>query len=126
MEQTETAGTATIRLSGHPPVGAELAVRRYPTWAWIGRVITFALAWVASTVVTLVLTFDPFVASFPGVLGMGLVYRGVRGRYRVDHFEGACPRCTGPLRLEPGSKIGLPHRFDCYGCHFTPELHLGS
>jgi hypothetical protein len=33
----------------------------------------YVVGWLASTWVTLVFTFDPFVASFPFVIGLGLV-----------------------------------------------------
>jgi hypothetical protein len=119
-----TAARATLRIWGHTRVEAKLEVERYPFWAWIGRVALFAVIWIVGTFLTLVLTFDPFVASFPFVLGIGLVYRGIRGRYKVRAFSGVCPRCRNTLDLKPGSKINLPHRLDCFKCHFEPELHL--
>jgi hypothetical protein len=122
---TSTSGNATLKLWGHGRVAAHLEVERYPLWAWMARVGVFLLIWIVGSVVTLVFTFDPFVASFPFMLGLGLVYRGIRGRYRVRSFAGACPRCSNQLELKPGSKINLPHRLDCFACHFEPELHLG-
>lgn len=121
MEEKETA---VIRLRGHQPRAAHLEVSRYPAWAWLGRIVLFVLCWIVGTWVTLVFTFDPFVASFPFVLGLGLVYHGIRGRYQVRAFHGACPRCEGDLRLDAGSKINLPHPMVCYACHHEPELEL--
>jgi|GEM_PF-3720975 len=120
------AAHATIRLWGHPHVSAELEVERYPVWIWVGRVGLFLLWWIIGTLSTLLLTFDPFMAWFPFVLGMALVYRGIVGRYRVHAFSGVCPRCGCELKLRPGSKINLPCKLDCFSCHFEPELHLSS
>lgn len=123
--RSETSG-ALIRLRGHGTAAAELRATRYPRGAWLARIFLFAMAWIVGTVLTLVLTFDPFVASFPFVLGIGLVYHGIRGRYRVEAFRGRCPRCKGELRIRPGSKISLPHPMTCYECHHEPELTLGA
>jgi hypothetical protein len=116
--------TATLHIWGHQRVPARLDVERYPLWAWIARIACFAAAWIVTSVLTLVITFDPFIASFPFAIGLGLVYRAIRGRYRVREFAGTCPRCESALELKPGSKINLPHRMDCFRCHFEPELHL--
>jgi hypothetical protein len=117
---------ATIRLWGHGRVDARLVVDRYPGWAWAARIVGFSLIWTVGTIVTLIVTFDPFVACFPLVLGAGLVYRGVRGRYTVREFEGHCPRCRSTLDLPAGSKIPLPLVVPCYSCHFEPQIHLGD
>lgn len=121
---TPTAANATLRIWGHARVGARLEVERYPAWAWLSRIVLFAVGWIVGTFLTLVFTFDPFVASFPFVLVLGLVYHGIKGRYRVRAFSGECPRCKHELDLKPGSKINLPHRLDCFKCHFEPELYL--
>lgn len=118
--------SAIVHLRGHHATPAHLEVTRYPALAWIGRIIRYTLGWLGSTSATLVLTFDPFVASFPFVIGLGLLYRTVRGRYRVDSFHGVCPRCSQELKLEAGSKIPLPYPVVCYNCHHEPELRLVS
>lgn len=116
----QTYPTAVVRLRGHGAVPAHLDAARYPLWAWMARVVAFTLCWLVGSWLTLVLTFDPFVASF--VLGMGMVWRGIRGRYAVRAFQGACPRCRHPLEIRPGSKISLPFPMTCYSCHHEPEL----
>lgn len=118
--------TAVIRLRGHQARPAHLEVSRYPTWAWLGRILLYLLVWVVGTWATLVFTFDPFVASFPFVLGLGLVYHGIKGRYQVHAFQGACPRCEEALKLDAGSRINLPHSMVCYACHHEPELVVGQ
>jgi len=115
---------ATLRIWGHERVAARLDVERYPVWAWVARVVGHACAWIGGTLATLIFTFDPFIACFPFAIGLGLLYRAVRGRYRVCAFSGECPRCRNTLHLKSGSKIDLPHRLDCFHCHFEPELHL--
>jgi len=117
--------TAFVSLRGYGTVPAHLEVSRFPLLAWMARVVFFTVCWIGGTVATLVFTFDPFVASFPFVLGLGLVHGGVRGRYRVHAFHGVCPSCREPLAIREGSKISLPHPMNCYVCHHEPELILG-
>ncbi len=121
-EGVREAGTAVIHLRGHGAVPAHLEVSRYPAPAWLGRIALFLVCWLGGSWLTLAFTFDPFVACFPFVLGMALVHHGVRGRYTVLSFHGACPRCGEALTLKRGSKIGLPHPMTCYACHHEPEL----
>ena len=116
--------TAFVSLRGHGTVPAYLEVSRFSLPAWMARVLFFALCWLGGTALTLVFTFDPFVASFPFVLGMGRVYSGIRGRYRVHAFRGVCPGCREPLEIRAGSKISLPYPMNCYVCHHEPELML--
>ena len=116
------ARSARIELFGHPPRPAHLEIVVYPRWARVARTVGFVMLWVGSTALTLVLTFDPFIASFPFLIGAWLVYNSWRGKYRVQAFRGSCPRCDEELKVEPGSKIRLPHAMVCYHCHFEPEL----
>ena len=124
MSTMPAAVNAVVHLRGHSPTPAHLEVGRFPFLAWVGRIARYTVGWLGSSWLTLVLTFDPFVASFPFVIGGGLLYRTVRGRYRVYAFRGVCPRCSGELELKPGSKIPLPYPFVCYRCHHEPELRL--
>ncbi len=55
------------------------------------------------------------------VAGAYLAWRASR-RYRVRWFAGRCPRCGRDLKLPRGSRINLPYRLDCFGCHFEPQL----
>ena len=113
---------ARIVLGGHPSRPARLVARRCPRWARVARTVGFVALWIASTLGTLALTLDPFVASLPFLVGVSLVYRSWKGRFRVEEFQAACPRCGEDLRLEPGSRIDLPHPLVCYHCHHEPEL----
>jgi hypothetical protein len=88
----------------------------------VARTTGFVALWIASTLGTLALTLDPFVASLPFLVGASLVYRSWKGRFRVEEFQAACPRCGEELKLEPGSRIDLPHPLVCYHCHHEPEL----
>lgn len=113
---------ARIVLGGHPTRPARLVARRYPAWARLARTLAFMVLWLLSTAGTLAFTFDPFVASFPFVLGASFVYKSWKGRFRVEEFQAACPRCEEELLLKPGSRIDIPHPLVCYGCHHEPEL----
>jgi hypothetical protein len=121
---SEQESTAVARVWGHGRVPVHLEIERYPTWAWILRVTLRVIGWIVITALTLIITFDPFIASFPFVIGIGLIYSSIRGRYLVRSFNGNCPACAKALALAPGSKINLPHELTCFGCHFAPELIL--
>ena len=116
------APSARIVLFGYPSNPAHLEVIAYPGWARLVRTAGAVAVWFASTALAVVLTFDPFIASFPFAIGAWTTYRNWRGRYRVQAFHAACPRCARALEVKPGSKIDLPHSLVCYGCHFEPEL----
>lgn len=68
MSHTITA-PARITLFGHPSKPAHLEVVAYPGWARFARTAGFFVLWIITTVLTLVLTSDLFVASFPCVIG---------------------------------------------------------
>jgi hypothetical protein len=122
--RSPTLAPAVVHLRGHGATPAHLEVSRYSPLAWAARVLRYSVGWVGATLATLVITFDPFVASFPFVIGLGYLYRTVLGRYHVRAFQGSCPRCAKPLTLEAGSKIPLPYHLVCYACHHEPELRL--
>lgn len=126
MTVTPSAVPAVVHLRGHEPTPAHLEVGRFPLLAWLGRVARYAVGWLGSSWFILVITFDPFVASFPFVIGLGFLVRSIRGRYRVHAFRGVCPRCSKELELAPGSKIPLPYPLVCLGCHHEPELRLAA
>lgn len=113
---------ARIILRGHGSVPAELEVVKYPRGRWVLRTLGYVLLWLVWTLGTLLFTFDPFVASFPFVIGAALAYRSWHGRYQIRAFRGHCPRCENELTIKPGSKVNLPHPLVCYNCHHEPEL----
>jgi hypothetical protein len=118
------ATTAVVHLRGHGARPAKLEFTRYSPLQWLARVLRYLVGWVVATAATLVITFDPFVASFPFVIGIGYLHHTIRGRYHVHAFEGVCPRCDQALRVRAGSKIPLPYPLVCYNCHHEPELRL--
>lgn len=126
MSQERGAVPAIVHLGGHAATPAVLEVTRFRTLGWFGRVLGHVVLWLGGSWLTLAITFDPFVASFPFVIGLGYLYRTIRGRYRVHRFEGTCPRCEGALTLERGSKIPLPYGLVCYRCHHESELRVAA
>ncbi len=122
MAEISGAPTARIVLRGHGSVPAEAEVVEYPRSVWLLRTLGYTLLWLVWTLLTLLFTFDPFIASFPFVIGLALVYKSWKGRYQVHSFRAQCPRCKHPLEIKPGSKIDLPHPMVCYTCHHEPEL----
>jgi len=124
MTVTPSALPAVVHLRGHAPRPAHLEVGRFPLLAWLARVARYAAGWLGGTWFILAITFDPFVASFPFVIGLGFLVRTVRGRYHVHAFRGECPRCSTALELPSGSKIPLPYPLVCLSCHHEPELRV--
>lgn len=117
---------AWIVLPGHRDAEARLEVMAYPFWTRVLRTLGLAFTWVAITVTTFLVTiFDPFMTAMPALIGTMSVYRSWKGRFRVEAFEGGCPRCGTAMALKRGSRIGTPHHMVCYSCHHEPELHLG-
>lgn len=119
--------TAWIVLPGHRDAPAWLRVERYSFLARIRRTLMYAGLWMMGTMATVLVTmFDPFISLIPFFVGAVATYRGWTGRFRVMHFDGACPRCATPIALAPGSKIASPHPLVCYHCHHEPELYLAA
>jgi hypothetical protein len=116
-----------IVLPGHRDVRARMEVVCDSAPARLSRTVLFAFLWAAATVATFFVTlFDPFLSSIPLLVGATSTWRSWRGRFRVLRFDGACPRCSEPIALREGSRIGSPHGLVCYSCHHEPELHLAA
>jgi hypothetical protein len=113
---------ARIELGGHDDRPAQVEVVPFSAVSRLTRMALWGTTWVGGTLATLALTFDPFVASFPFVLGGAFTWKAFRNRFRVLRFHGECPRCLTPLTLEPGSAIALPAALVCYHCHHEPRL----
>jgi hypothetical protein len=109
-------------LAGYGRRPARLVVTRQGRTAWMLRTAAALVAWIGGTAATLAFTFDPFVASLPGMLGGAFAFRTWRGRYAVQSFRGECPACGAALLIKPGARIGLPHKLVCYACHHEPHL----
>ena len=109
---------------GYPDVVAHMQARYQPRPARVGRSLA-SLG--AGTVGAVALFFVP--PHFPwviGSLGAGIYFarRFWRGEYRVDTFEGACPRCSEPVQLSPGERVSFPTRITCFGCHHDVAVEL--
>jgi hypothetical protein len=122
MATVMTMRDARIELGGHDARPARVEVEAFTVLSRATRTVLWGMTWVGGTLATLVFTFDPFVASFPFVLGGAFTWKAFRNRFRVRAFAGECPRCLTPLTLEPGSAISLPAALVCYHCHHEPRL----
>jgi hypothetical protein len=114
-----------VRLPGHEavPARADLQVRTLSARATRG-----GLALVGCWGVGLVVFFvPPHIPWAVIALASGVYFglRQLRGEYVVASFSGECPRCHSALRIEPGTKIRLPHRMDCFECHHQPSFEIG-
>ena len=48
-----------------------------------------------------------------------------RGEFELHAFEGTCPRCAEPLKLDE-RYITPPLQLPCYACHAQVQLTVGS
>jgi hypothetical protein len=116
---------AWIILPGHRDVTARLTVVPYSRAARTYRTALCAVLTMLATVAAFLVTlFDPFLSAIPLLVGTTAAWRSWHGCYRVTRFEGACPRCSEPIALPEGSRIGPQHPLVCYSCHHEPELYL--
>lgn len=116
---------AWLILPGHRDAAARVRVVRYPFWARLWRTAALGAMWGIITLTAFLITvFDPFLSSIPLVLGSASVWRSWRGEFRVQAFEGECPRCAQPVALKHGARIAAMHKLVCYNCHHEPHLAL--
>jgi hypothetical protein len=122
MSRSVEAPPVHLVLRAYPPVPARIGVVYQPL---PGRVL--------KTVLSLVVFWGvaPWLLALPphypwpvlsASLGAWLAYRSWTGKYVVAWFAGECPRCSRPLRVRAGARIGLPHTLTCFACHFEPRL----
>jgi hypothetical protein len=113
---------AKISLRGHDPQPATLSLEYRPTRMRATRAIGTLLGfWILTPIVALIPPHIPW-ALIAFIAGIYFAARQWRGEYEVGAFEGKCPRCSSPLKLEPGARIRIPHPMSCYHCHHNPVL----
>ena len=117
---------AILRLRGHEPQPAEIAVEPRPRQTRLVR----SLATLGGFLLLAPLVFfiPPHIPWVLLALGAGL-YFGRRewvGEYVVHSFSGRCPRCDAELSIKPGDKVRFPLELDCYNCHHKPTVALGE
>ncbi len=91
------------------------------------RAVRAASLLLGSWVVTPLVFFVPPHVVWPPlvfVAGLVLAWRAWTREYVVNAFEGSCPRCGEPLKLEPGSGVRKGARLECFSCHREPQLVL--
>lgn len=117
---------AILRLRGHEPRPAEIAVELRPRQTRIGRSVGVLLGFLL--LAPLVFFIPPHIPWVLLALGAGL-YFGRRewvGEYVVHSFAGRCPRCDAELSIKSGEKVRFPLELDCYNCHHQPVVELGG
>jgi len=127
MSDPEAASIrAWLVLPGHATIPARVLVRAYPFARRALRTALLGAAWATATVTAFFVTmFDPFLSSIPAIVGAAAVWRSWRGHFQVRAFQGSCPRCGQPLRLDEGVRVAPYHKLVCYNCHHEPYLALG-
>ncbi len=117
---------ARLVLPGHESVPASADVIYRPARERSTRaILTLVGFFVLAPIVFFVPPHIPWVLiAFGSGIYFGL--RQWRGEYVVQSFTGECPRCHSPLTIEPGTRIRLPHRLDCFNCHHEPSLEILS
>lgn len=111
-----------IALPGHEPVPARVQLVFRPARERLTRaLLTLFGFWVLVPIVFIIPPHIPW-ALIAFVCGIYFGFKQWRGEYVVQSFSGECPRCHSALRIEPGSRIRLPHQMDCFNCHHEPVL----
>ncbi|HEX6588127.1 MAG TPA: hypothetical protein VF039_03810 [Longimicrobiales bacterium] len=115
--------TGTLTLFGAAPTQARLEVTPRPRSRRMTRAALSAGATLLGAAVAAIV--PPHVPWALGVLGFGAWRTRAewRGEYRLHAFDGSCPRCAAPLRLEE-KYVTPPLAVPCYGCHAQPQLTL--
>lgn len=122
MSNTVVTPPAALRLRGHEAKPAEIQIEKRPRQTRMTRsILTLVGFLVLAPVVALIPPHIPWVlvALF---MGGYLAWKQWAGEYIVHSFSGNCPRCDAELKIDPGSKVGLPLEMDCYSCHHKPTL----
>jgi hypothetical protein len=117
----ETPGN--IVLFGFEPAEAVVRLRFRPkSWRLGGAVRFVAGSLVVAPAVGLVPPHAPWIV---GALAGGVILarRRWNERFTLEHVEGFCPRCRGPIRVRPG-RLRTPHPVPCEGCHHEASLEL--
>jgi hypothetical protein len=116
--------TGEVSLFGHPSVRAEMMVLpRSAAWRGSRAALFWGGGLVSAPLVGLVPPHAPWLL---GALGIG-VYLGIRKwreRFTLVRFQGACPRCGGPLRMKVPVPVRRIHSVPCDGCHHDVRLSV--
>lgn len=124
MSQSGSEHVVVLTLPGHDPVPGhadlEFRPRSERITRGVGSLVGFTLL---GAVVAILPPHIPW-ALIALCAGAIVSFRNFRGVFAVRSFEGNCPRCGAPLKVEPGSRIKPPHELDCYSCHFHPVLEV--
>lgn len=117
---------ARLSLRGHEPQPAALSLDFRPPRTRAIRAIGILVGfWILTPIVALLPPHIPWalLAFFAGIY---FAIRQWRGEYEVGSFDGKCPRCSSPLKLEPGARIKIPYQMACYQCHHHPLLEVSK
>lgn len=113
---------AQLRLRGHEPAPARVdLVRRTRKTRLTKTLVVLLGSWVVAPILFFIPPHVPWVLGAL-VAGGYFAYRQWTGEFEVNSFAGACPRCGAELTIPPGTRIGLPHRINCYSCHHESSL----
>lgn len=114
--------TVHLVLRAHPPAPARVGLVPKPL---PGRILRTAASLVFFWGLCPLVVWIPPHYPWPTLCfaaGAALAYRFWVGKYVVQWFAGACPRCGRTLSMRTGARIDIPHSFTCFGCHFEPSL----
>lgn len=110
-------------LFGFPPTPVEVTILpRSNGWRMAGAARTMGIAVVVAPVVAVLPPHAPWVI---GALASGaiLARRRWTEHFTVLSLEGACPKCSEPIRAKAG-RLRKPHPLPCEGCHMDSTLRL--
>lgn len=125
-EQVEAVAAGRLELPGSGTGSARVEVTHQPRGARGLRAMGVILvSWALIPLVFFIPPHLPWVLlAFFG--GLFVAWRLWRGTFLVRTFEGDCPRCGEPLKLDPGTRIRSRHTLDCFNCHRQPDLVVAA
>ncbi len=126
MSATNIAASPDARmvLPGHESLPARVEVVYRPSRERLTRALLTLLGfWLLAPIAFIIPPHVPW-SLIALVCGIYFGFKQWRGEYVLRSFSGECPRCRSNLQIEPGTKIRLPHRLDCFNCHHEPWLEL--
>ena len=120
--QTSIHPPASLHLFGFRPSAARVEiVPRTPDWRMKQAAMGTAVPWVLMPFVFFVPPHVPWVLIAFGY-GMYQGYRKWTEHYTITEFQGSCPKCDTPQKLNVPARFTSPMHLHCEGCNHRLDL----
>ncbi|MQA90233.1 MAG: hypothetical protein GEU90_08360 [Gemmatimonas sp.] len=113
-----------IRLGGHSPVAGSMMAQRRSTGERATRAAGFLILFLfIGAGVVFIPPHIPW-AAVAIVTGVVLAFKQWRSEYRVQQFDGKCPRCGTELPVKSEEGVRFPLKVTCFECHHEPVVTI--